>query len=423
MASATTAADITTVTADTATVAADNRIRNGTVILILVVFFAAAIIFNVILIVLFATRKRLRNPANYLLVSIAVADILSAFLWILPAMVTVATWTWLFGIPFCQFAGFAATLLYGVNMFTLLAVALERFMKFWSPSRHKLAFTKVITAILVSTLWIFSALFAVIPLAGWANYDYIAPRLGCVMNFGLSYSLLDFYTVAGYTLPTLLGALFFILIFVKLAVLRCKRNSAGEPILEERRDRIGESYGQRFRRQEEKYRDVARKSRKPTFRKSPENSVSPAGGGPDTNLQTPTVDSDNEYDLSDDVESDDEKCFTDYADVIRRRREKERRLHQTRRYRLHRRDVSMTLTIFIVWLIYVALWLPYVILNYIWILGYYPEFGDRTTHIIIMVMALASVIYKPLVYLCNGRIRSVIKSGFTKRRTGNKTSG
>ena len=389
--------------------------RNIAITVVLVFLIASALILNITFISLYAITRKLRTPHNYLLVSISVADILSALLWLLPAAVSAVHWQWIFGDEFCKAQGFLRVVFYCVNILSLLAIILEKLMKFWSPSRHKLAFTKIVSLILVFSLWGFSLIFAMMPLIGWGEFAYIEPRYHCEVNFGSSDSVMQFYTVAAYVVPFLLGIIFFLMMCGRVTAANRRTSPLGEAIIEDRGDRIGETYGERLKRAEEKYRSVANNKSKPKMGQKCKGLEVGAAPEEDNSNDKGNIIMDNETDDSDWVESENEDYFMDYSDVVRKRQDDKRRKYQKRQYRLHRRDVKMAITVFLVWFIYMALWFPYLVLSYVWIYNYYPDFNDSTMHTIIMTISLASVFYKPIIYFANAYMRNAIKASIKKR--------
>ncbi len=424
--------DSTTAVTDTGT----NVGRNAIITLLLIIIFCGTLLVNIVFILVFAVTRRIRILPNYLLVSIAVADILSAIFWILPAMVTAPTWTWLLGNGFCQFVGFMGTTCYALNVFTLLAVAFEKFMLVWFPSRHRLAFQRTITLILVFSLWLFACVFGLFPLVGWGEIQHLEPRFHCNIDYGKSYSLINFMAITAYILPLIACLVLFILVFVKIR--RSQRNLTltGQVILEDRDDKPGISYADRLKLLEEKYKNVAMKKKKPKLKKDKRKrrrrrSASRQPRAADDGYQTDDderrnrkhSDSDSDFTSDSDLDalsSDDDEFYLDYTDGIRRKQERARLRAAQRLFKLQQRNMAITRTVAIVWAVYALLWLPYFVLNYVWIYEHYPHYRPEGAHTFVMIVAFFSPIYKPLIYLTNGYLRKAAKKAYVKHRKGGK---
>ena len=108
----------------------------------------------------YKTRALLRSPQNYYLISLAVADILSAAVCMPITLAVIIKGTWSFGNFTCQFQGTLISICASVSLLTLGLIAIDRYVKICrSPSLYQKIFTKrnVLKSIAIS--WIVSSFF------------------------------------------------------------------------------------------------------------------------------------------------------------------------------------------------------------------------------------------------------------------------
>ncbi|KAK2816465.1 hypothetical protein Q7C36_022736 [Tachysurus vachellii] len=124
-----------------------------------------SIVGNVLVCWAVAINSTLKNATNYFLVSLAVADILVGCLAI-PFAITISI-----GLPCdfygCLFLACFVLVLTQSSIFSLLAVAVDRYLAVKIPLRYKELVTGNRARKIIAILWILSFIIGLIPFAGW----------------------------------------------------------------------------------------------------------------------------------------------------------------------------------------------------------------------------------------------------------------
>ncbi|XP_076024747.1 adenosine receptor A2b isoform X2 [Genypterus blacodes] len=134
-------------------------------ILIEVVIAVLSISGNILVCWAVATNSTLKNATNYFLVSLAVADILVGCLAI-PFAITISM-----GITLdfygCLFLACFVLVLTQSSIFSLLAIAIDRYLAVKIPLRYKELMTGKKARVIIAVLWILSFVIGLIPFFGW----------------------------------------------------------------------------------------------------------------------------------------------------------------------------------------------------------------------------------------------------------------
>ncbi|XP_072531149.1 adenosine receptor A2b [Salminus brasiliensis] len=128
-----------------------------------------------------AINSTLKNATNYFLVSLAVADILVGCLAIPFAItISIGLCSDFYG---CLFLACFVLVLTQSSIFSLLAVAIDRYLAVKIPLRYKELVTGKRAREIITILWILSFIIGLIPFAGWNNKDNacIMARNACVL--------------------------------------------------------------------------------------------------------------------------------------------------------------------------------------------------------------------------------------------------
>ncbi|CAN9501625.1 unnamed protein product [Ophioblennius macclurei] len=138
---------------------------NPTYIGIEVVIAVLSISGNVLVCWAVAINTTLKNATNYFLVSLAVADILVGCLAI-PFAITISI-----GIRLdfygCLFLACFVLVLTQSSIFSLLAIAIDRYLAVKIPLRYKELMTGKVAREIIAILWILSFVIGLIPFLGW----------------------------------------------------------------------------------------------------------------------------------------------------------------------------------------------------------------------------------------------------------------
>ncbi|XP_042359462.1 blue-sensitive opsin-like [Plectropomus leopardus] len=113
--------------------------------------------------------KKLRSHLNYILVNLAVANLLVACVGSFTACCSFATRYFIFGPLACKIEGFVATLGGMVSLWSLAVVAFERWLVICKPLGNFIFKPDHAIACCAFT-WVFALIASVPPLVGWSRY-------------------------------------------------------------------------------------------------------------------------------------------------------------------------------------------------------------------------------------------------------------
>ncbi|XP_016335287.1 RPE-retinal G protein-coupled receptor [Sinocyclocheilus anshuiensis] len=133
---------------------------------------------NAVTVVAFLKIRELRTPSNFLVFSLAMADMGISM------NATVAAFSsflryWPYGSDGCQTHGFQGFMTALASIHFIAAVAWDRYHQYCT--RTKLQWSSAIT--LVIFIWLFTAFWAAMPLIGWGEYDYEPLRTCCTLDY------------------------------------------------------------------------------------------------------------------------------------------------------------------------------------------------------------------------------------------------
>ncbi|CAL1609384.1 unnamed protein product [Knipowitschia caucasica] len=143
-------------------------------------FFLICTGFPINFLTLFVTfqNKKLRQPLNFILVNLAVAGLIMVCFGFTIACVSSFSGYFLFGTLGCAIEGFMATLGGQVSLWSLVVLAVERYIVVCKPM-GSFKFTGTHAAVGVAFTWIMAATCAVPPLVGWSRYIPEGLQISC----------------------------------------------------------------------------------------------------------------------------------------------------------------------------------------------------------------------------------------------------
>ena len=184
---------------------------------VLAVVAVTGIVGNTLTCLIFAQNKPLRTSGNYLIVNLAVADLLQSFNMIF-IFFSIIENGWVLGDGLCQLCGWTNMSFIITSVFTLALISTHRYLAVIRKSMTKL-FSRRNSIYLIAFSWIYPAIFSIAPIYGWAKYEYRPGKLICTLQFSESIS---------YTL-TLMGAAiclpFFIMCITTFKIIKEIRQS------------------------------------------------------------------------------------------------------------------------------------------------------------------------------------------------------
>ncbi|XP_030648767.1 adenosine receptor A2b [Chanos chanos] len=142
-----------------------------------------------------AINTTLKNATNYFLVSLAVADILVGLLAIpFAIIISIGLLSDFYG---CLFLACFVLVLTQSSIFSLLAVAVDRYLAVKIPLRYKELVTGKRAREIIAVLWILSFVIGLIPFMGWNRKDYAcSPKTNSTLQRNVSGSTPDYAATA-----------------------------------------------------------------------------------------------------------------------------------------------------------------------------------------------------------------------------------
>lgn len=133
---------------------------------------------NAVTVIAFLKVKELRTPSNFLVFSLAMADMGICM------NATVAAFSsylryWPYGSEGCQTHGFQGFVTALASIHFIAAIAWDRYHQYCT--RTKLQWSSAIS--LVIFIWLFTAFWSAMPLIGWGEYDYEPLRTCCTLDY------------------------------------------------------------------------------------------------------------------------------------------------------------------------------------------------------------------------------------------------
>ena len=144
----------------------DNSTKDTHVKLILTISYTTIFIMgvpgNTLLLVSVLRLKHMRITTNLLMVNLILGDILN-LIWCIPISVTALYVSWPFGDFFCKYIFPIADVIIGNTIYTILAIALERYRAITNPMLEELSMRVII--LISCSVWILSYLLIGLPLS------------------------------------------------------------------------------------------------------------------------------------------------------------------------------------------------------------------------------------------------------------------
>ncbi|XP_060115002.1 adenosine receptor A2b [Heteronotia binoei] len=191
-----------------------------------------SIVGNVLVCWAVAINSTLKNATNYFLVSLAVADIAVGLLAI-PFAITISIGFYT-DFHCCLFLACFVLVLTQSSIFSLLAVAVDRYLAIKIPLRYKSLVTGKRARALIAVLWLLSFSIGLLPLMGWnswetASWNCTSPAnmtrradcvVECLFENVVTMSYMVYFNFFG---CVLLPLLIMVGIYIKIFIVACKQ--------------------------------------------------------------------------------------------------------------------------------------------------------------------------------------------------------
>ncbi|XP_023930699.1 tyramine receptor Ser-2 [Lingula anatina] len=387
--------NVTTTVANSTIFEGSNASTEVSVTAILGVSLAFILTSNIVLNSLFVfvgvRSKELQRAPHYFMVNLACVDIAGGLLWSLFTLISVVLSRWILGDGLCRLQGVLGVFVFLTSVHNFVIIVAERAMKTGLTDKHKEIFNQTSSLIIIFTLWVFDLVTAILPLIGWGGYVYFSKQFQCGLNFEKSIAQLYFVLVIGYVVPVVGIFMCFISHFCKLrqqhgsvSPTQMSENEKQRSKNRENKEKgqentlISESYGKRFRRQQIRFQNF------------PVNKYILNG----ENCQITDCSKNN-------------KRFT--PSVVDEKIQVNKRQRATS-ISSYMTDTNLSATVLITVFMYMILWFPFIVLNYLDLLEVSFIVPDSAWVASVWLTHLSTVI-KPVIYFTHNKlIRNASKS-------------
>ncbi|EDV27668.1 Melanopsin-B [Trichoplax sp. H2] len=141
---------------------------------------------NALALRVFHRYVELRTPVNYLLINLAIADILKGGIQDGLVLCGLLTPDWGYNRVICNVSGFMLSAFHVGTIFTLTLTGIFRYLIVVNSMKHWITRKVVVAAILV--IWLYACLIAFLPILGWNHYTYDKMQLLCLPNITMEIS-------------------------------------------------------------------------------------------------------------------------------------------------------------------------------------------------------------------------------------------
>lgn len=173
-----------------------------------------AIIGNFFVLYLFYNYPSIRLPMNYFLFNLAISDIITVFCRESFSIITIIYQVWPFDHVTCEMSAAFRSIPYIVTVYTLLAMAICRYLAIVHNKGKKV--TQKVVLIIISFIWIYAIFDSILPIIGWNRYKFEYLELICIVDwtYELAYPL--YIMIVDLMIPIMASILFYLAIHIHI---------------------------------------------------------------------------------------------------------------------------------------------------------------------------------------------------------------
>lgn len=134
---------------------------------IVTILMIIIVVGNMLVIIAIATEKALKNIQNWFIASLAVADFFLGLVIMPFSLANELMGYWVFGSWWCDIHSAADVLLSTASIMNLCLISLDRYWSITQAVEYLKTRTPARAAIMITAVWIMSALICIPPLLGW----------------------------------------------------------------------------------------------------------------------------------------------------------------------------------------------------------------------------------------------------------------
>uniref|UniRef100_A0A3Q3X2K8 5-hydroxytryptamine receptor 7 n=1 Tax=Mola mola TaxID=94237 RepID=A0A3Q3X2K8_MOLML len=176
----------------------------------LAIITAVTVMGNTLVVIAVCVVKKLRQPSNYLLVSLAVAD-LSVAIAVMPFVIVtdLTGGKWLFGELFCNIFIGMDVMCCTASIMTLCVISVDRYLGITRPLTYPARQNGQLMAKMILGVWLVSASITLPPFCGWAKNVHTAGV--CLISQDFGYTI--YSTAVAFYIPMLVMLVMYYKIF------------------------------------------------------------------------------------------------------------------------------------------------------------------------------------------------------------------
>uniref|UniRef100_A0A8D0ANK7 5-hydroxytryptamine (serotonin) receptor 7b n=1 Tax=Sander lucioperca TaxID=283035 RepID=A0A8D0ANK7_SANLU len=176
----------------------------------LAIITAVTVMGNTLVVIAVCVVKKLRQPSNYLLVSLAVAD-LSVAIVVMPFVIVtdLTGGKWLFGEVFCNIFIGMDVMCCTASIMTLCVISVDRYLGITRPLTYPARQNGQLMAKMILGVWLVSASITLPPFCGWAKNVHTAGV--CLISQDFGYTI--YSTAVAFYIPMLVMLVMYYKIF------------------------------------------------------------------------------------------------------------------------------------------------------------------------------------------------------------------
>ena len=175
---------------------------------------------NILVCASFCRFRNLRNLTNYLVCSLACADLLVPLLREIYIAISGFKGEWVFGMTWCELSSMCGVLLCGASILHLSAISIERLIAIKWPLSYDITVTPKRILILLVYIWTQSFVLSIFPALGLAEYHFSPVLAECEIDWLKNPILTVLLTVFYFFAPVVIMFVAYALIFQEV-----RRNS------------------------------------------------------------------------------------------------------------------------------------------------------------------------------------------------------
>ncbi|KAJ8261478.1 hypothetical protein COCON_G00172010 [Conger conger] len=180
---------------------------------------------NALVMYAFSSNRKLRNPANYFIMNLAVSDFLMSATQSPVFFINCLYREWVFGELGCKLYAFCGALFGITSMINLLAISIDRYIVITKPLQALQWTSKRRTSLVILLVWLYSLAWSLAPLLGWSSYIPEGLLTSCTWDYVTSTASNKSYTLMlccfVFFIP--LGIISYCYLFMFLAIRRASK--------------------------------------------------------------------------------------------------------------------------------------------------------------------------------------------------------